>query len=147
MKKIILASVFSLAVSGVFAQGVPASLQDKVKEETCKTAAKDVASAEKNTLDAKKAIKTATWLKLAKAYEEQTTIVCPQDSMSSLKCYETYKKADEVDKASGGKSAKEISDALTSTKMYQMLMSQAVAYYNAKKLTNASIGGLNRNFL
>jgi tetratricopeptide (TPR) repeat protein len=132
MKKIFLASALSLSVSGVFAQGI----QDKIKDETCKTLEKDLVSAEKKTSDPKKGAKASTWMDLAKVYMDITTTPC-KDSMSSTKVYETYKKAEEIDKTAGGKMAKEIGDALKSDNLYRAMMSQGAAYYNGKSLVNA----------
>ncbi len=136
MKKIILASVMTVFTTGVFAQN--AALDAQLKDAQCKTAADEIAKAEKATLDAKKSLKSATWVKLAEAQLEMANN-CGKDSLASQKAYNTYKKALEVDKAAGGKGTKDIETATTgsASKLYTTIMQQGVGFYNSKSLTNA----------
>ena len=136
MKKIILASVMTIFTTGVFAQS--AALDAQVKEANCKAAADEIAKAEKATLDAKKTLKSATWVKLAESYQEMASS-CGKDSMASEKAYNTYKKALEIDKAAGGKGVKDIETATsgTTSKLYTTLMQQGAGFYNAKNFKSA----------
>jgi hypothetical protein len=132
MKKIILASVMTVFTIGVFAQN--AALDAQLKDAICKTAAEEITKAEKATLDAKKTLKSATWVKLAEAQLEMA-ISCGKDSLASQKAYNTYKKALEVE--AGGKGTKDIDAALTGTKLYTGLMQQGAGFYNLKNYKNA----------
>ncbi len=134
MKKIILASVMTIFTTGVFAQN--AALDAQLKDAQCKTAADEIAKAEKATLDAKKTLKSATWVKLAETHLDMANN-CGKDSLASQKAYNTFQKALEVDKAAGGKGSKEIEAALTGTKLYTGLMQQGAGYYNLKNYKNA----------
>ena len=135
MKKQILMAGFSLFIaSNAFSQD---AIADKIREETCKTIEKDIAANLKNTQDVKKGLKASTWMKLAQNYEDMS-LQCGKDSMSSAKAYETYLKAQEIDKAAGGKSAKDIATAIAPTsKLKDALMSQGAALYNGKNLKGA----------
>jgi hypothetical protein len=136
MKKIILASVMTVFTTGVFAQN--AALDAQLKDAQCKTATDDIAKAEKGTSDAKKSLKSATWVKLAEAHIEMA-INCGKDSLASQKAYNTYQKALEVDKAAGGKGTKDILEATTGTasKLYTSLMQQGAGFYNSKNFKSA----------
>ncbi len=138
MKKIILASVMTIFTTGVFAQN--AALDAQLKDAQCKTATDDIAKAEKATLDPKKGIKSATWVKLAEAQLEMANN-CGKDSMASQKAYDTYKKALEIDKAAGGKGVKDIETASSgpTSKLYASLMQQGVGFYNAKSSKKALV--------
>jgi tetratricopeptide (TPR) repeat protein len=134
MKKIILASVMTIFTTGVFAQN--AALDAQLKEAQCKTAADEIAKAEKATLDAKKSLKSATWVKLAEAQLDMASN-CGKDSLASQKAYNTYKKALEVE--AGGKGTKDIEAATTGTasRLYTSLMQQGAGFYNLKNFKNA----------
>jgi tetratricopeptide (TPR) repeat protein len=134
MKKIILASVMTVFTTGVFAQN--ATLDAQMKDAQCKTATDEIAKAEKATLDAKKTLKSATWVKLAEAQIEMASN-CGKDSLASEKAYNTYTKALEVDKAAGGKGTKDIEAALSGQKLYSVLMQQGAGFYNLKNYKNA----------
>ena len=132
-KQILLAGLSVLLASNAFAQD---AIADKIRDESCKTFEKEIAGHIKNTQDPKKGLKASTWLKLAQSYQA-SSLQCGKDSTASLKAYETLLKAEEVDKAAGGKSAKEISDALKNPQLGSALMSQGAAFYNGKNLTSA----------
>lgn len=132
MKKIILASVMTVFTTGVFAQN--AALDAQLKDAQCKTAADEITKAEKATLDAKKTLKSSTWVKLADAQLEMA-VSCGKDSLASQKAYNTYKKALEVE--AGGKGTKDIEAALTGTKLYTGLMQQGAGFYNLKNYKSA----------
>lgn len=135
MKKIILASVMTVFTTGVYAQG---AIDAQLKEAQCKTATDNIAKAEKATQDAKKALKSATWVKLAESQLEMA-IDCGKDSTASEKAYNTYLKALEVDKAAGGKGVKDIETAMTgsTSRLYTSLMQQGAGYYNLKNYSKA----------
>lgn len=135
MKKIILASVMTVFTTGVYAQG---AIDAQLKEAQCKTATDNIAKAEKATLDAKKGLKSATWVKLAESQLEMA-IDCGKDSTASEKAYNTYLKAIEVDKAAGGKGVKDIETAMngSSSRLYISLMQQGAGYYNLKNFNKA----------
>ncbi len=135
MKKIILASVMTVFTTGVYAQG---ALDAQLKEAQCKTATDNIAKAEKATLDAKKGVKSASWVKLAESQLEMA-IDCGKDSSASEKAYNTYLKAIEVDKAAGGKGVKDIEAAMsgTTSRLYTSLMQQGAGFYNSKNFKNA----------
>jgi tetratricopeptide (TPR) repeat protein len=136
MKKIILASVMTVFTTGVFAQNAAADAL--LKDAQCKTATDEIAKAEKATLDAKKGLKSATWVKLAEAQLSMATD-CGKDSLASEKAYNTYIKALEIDKAAGGKGVKDIEAATTgiTSKLYTSLMQQGAGYYNLKNYSKA----------
>lgn len=135
MKKIILASVMTVLTTGVYAQG---AIDAQLKDAQCKTATENIAKAEKATQDAKKALKSATWVKLAESQLEMA-IDCGKDSTASEKAYNTYLKALEVDKAAGGKGVKDIETAMSgsTSRLYTSLMQQGAGYYNLKNFSKA----------
>jgi len=135
MKKIILASVMTVFTTGVYAQ---AAIDAQLKDALCKTATDNIAKAEKATQDAKKALKSATWIKLAESQIEMAS-ECGRDSAASEKAYNTYMKALEVDKAAGGKGVKDIETAMTgsTSRLYTSLMQQGAGYYNLKNYSKA----------
>lgn len=135
MKKIILASVMTVFTTGVYAQG---ALDAQLKDAQCKTATDNIAKAEKATQDAKKTLKSATWVKLAESQLEMA-IECGKDSTASEKAYNTYLKALEVDKAAGGKGVKDIETAMSgsASRLYTSLMQQGAGYYNLKNFGKA----------
>jgi len=135
MKKILLASAMTALTSSAFAQ---AGLEDQLKEAQCKTFADGVSKAEKATLDPKKGLKSATWVKLAEAHIDMA-MSCGKDSIASKKAFDAYKKAIEVEKSAGGKGLKALEEQATgnSSKLYSALMQQGATYYNAKNTNGA----------
>ncbi|MFN3489237.1 MAG: tetratricopeptide repeat protein [Emticicia sp.] len=135
MKKIILASVMTVFTTGVYAQG---AIDAQLKDAQCKTSTDNIAKAEKATQDAKKALKSATWVKLAESQLDMA-IDCGKDSTASEKAYNTYLKALEVDKAAGGKGVKDIETAMSgsTSRLYTSLMQQGAGYYNLKNYSKA----------
>jgi tetratricopeptide (TPR) repeat protein len=135
MKKTLLASVALAAIlfsTELHAQGV----EDKLRDAQCESATQAIESAEKNTVHQKRGLKGSSWLKLADAYMDASTI-CGRDSMSSKKAYETYQKALEIDAAGDGKAKEDIEAAMKSPKLHASLLSQGAAYYNVQELDNA----------
>ncbi len=134
MKKFVVVSAISLTSLTAFAQtGAILQLEggklDKAKTEI-----------DKATEDPKQAAKAKTWLTKGKIYEaiasDPTGLYAKLDSNASLTAYASYKKALEVE-PNGGKSAKEINDALAGEKLYRALMSQGAGRYQSKNLTDA----------
>lgn len=131
-KTIILAALVFSATVGK-AQG----LEDQLRDAQCKTADAAINTAVKGTENPKKNIKGSTWAKLGDAYLE-SALNCGRDSVASKKSYEAYKKALEVDAATGGgKDKADIEKQLNDPKLHAALLSQGAAYYNEQSLDNA----------
>ncbi len=126
MKKLIVLAL-SCASFSSFAQGAI----DPIKEATCKSFKAAVEENIKNTENPKKNTKSATWVKLAEAYRNLAD-QCGSDSLAAIKSYDTYVKALEVEKASGGKKAGDIEAELGGEKLFTSLMAQGASHYNNK---------------
>ncbi len=132
MKKLIV-----IAFVGVWSFNVNAQ-KDAQKELICKSYKDAIDKNVKLTENPKQNAKSATWVKLAESYIEHA-LQCGTDSTASLKAYQTFLKAQEVEKAAGGKKSKEIEDAIYgTTNVYRALLSQGASYYNNKNLAMAS---------
>lgn len=98
------------------------------------------AEIDKATEDPKQSGKAKTWLTRGRVYEaiasDPTGVYAKLDTNASLKAYESYKKALEVE-PDGGKSNKEIKEALVGDKLYRALMSQGAARYQSKNFADA----------
>jgi tetratricopeptide (TPR) repeat protein len=135
MKKRILFAALTFAAFNVNAQQ-PAGVEDKLREAQCATANETIAAALKNTENPKKNIKGGVWLKLGDAYKD-AALSCGKDSLISEKAYNAYKKALEVDAATGGgKDKKDIEAAISGPEsmLYSALMSQGAALYSGQNL-------------
>ncbi|NBA87652.1 tetratricopeptide repeat protein [Emticicia sp. CRIBPO] len=132
MKKLFVLAL-SCATFSSYSQGAV----DPIKEATCKSFKAAVEENLKNTENPKKNTKSATWVKLAESYRDFAD-QCGTDSLASIKSYETYVKALEVEKAAGGKKAAEIEEALKGERLFTSLMAQGAAHYNNKNLGVAS---------
>lgn len=136
MKKTIIFAALTFTSIAGFAQQ---ALEDQLRDANCKAAETAVNNALKGTENPKKNIKGSTWVKLAEAYAESATN-CGRDSLASKKAYETYKKALEVDAATGGgKEKADIEKALKDQKLFNALLSQGAALYNNQSLDNALV--------
>jgi tetratricopeptide (TPR) repeat protein len=131
MKKLILASFVGFTALNASAQA------DPMKELACKGYADAVEKGLKNTQNAKQNTKSATWVKLGDAYLDLGRN-CSTDSSATQKAYDTYVKALEVEKAAGGKKAKDIEDILKSKNLGDGFLQQGAAYYNSKNMAMAS---------
>lgn len=131
MKKLILASIVGFTALNASAQA------DPMKELMCKGYTEAIEKGIKNTQNPKQNTKSATWVKLGDAYLDLGRN-CTTDSMATQKAYDTYQKALEVEKAAGGKKAKEIEDILKSKALGDGFLQQGAAYYNSKNMVMAS---------
>lgn len=134
MKKIVVMSVISLTSLTAMAQNAAQMQLDAGKLDKAKT------EIDKSIEDAKYSGKAKTWLMRGKIYEaignDRTGLYAKLDSTAALTAYESYKKALEVE-PNGGKSNKDITDALASQNLYGALMNQGAAKYQNKKFTDA----------
>lgn len=98
------------------------------------------AEIDKATEDPKQSGKAKTWFTRGRVYEaiasDPTGVYAKLDTNASIKAYESYKKALEVEPG-GGKSGKEINEALTGDKLYRALMSQGAGRYQTKNFADA----------
>ncbi len=131
MKKLILASIVGFTALNASAQA------DPMKELMCKGYTEAIEKGIKNTQNPKQSSKSATWVKLGDAYLD-LGLSCGTDSTATQKAYDTYLKALEVEKAAGGKKAKEIEDILKSKRLGDGFLQQGAAYYNSKNMAMAS---------
>jgi tetratricopeptide (TPR) repeat protein len=131
MKKLILASIVGFTALNASAQA------DPMKELMCKGYTEAIDKGIKNTQNPKQNTKSATWVKLGDAYLD-LGLSCGTDSNATQKAYDTYLKALEVEKAAGGKKAKEIEDILKSKRLGDGFLQQGAAYYNSKNMVMAS---------
>lgn len=132
MKKLIV-----IAIVGLFFNNVKAQINTE-KELICKSYKDAVDKNIKLSENPKQNIKSATWVKLAESYIEHA-LQCGTDSTASIKAYQTFLKAQEVEKAAGGKKTKEIEEAINgSSNIYRALLSQGASHYNNKNLVMAS---------
>lgn len=131
MKKLILASIVGITTLNASAQA------DPMKELMCKGYTEAIEKGIKNTQNPKQSSKSATWVKLGDAYLD-LGLSCGTDSIATQKAYDTYLKALEVEKAAGGKKAKEIEDILKSKRLGDGFLQQGAAYYNSKNMAMAS---------
>ncbi|MCP9768191.1 hypothetical protein EGI22_09730 [Lacihabitans sp. LS3-19] len=129
MKKLILASFVGLISFNSIAQ-------DPLKELECKGYVDAIEKSIKNTNNPKQAVKSATWVKLAEAYQDLASR-CGSDSMAAQKAYDTFQKALEVENAAGGKKSKAIEEALADSKLGNAFIQQGAAYYNSKNMEMA----------
>lgn len=132
MKKLVLSALGSLVALGALAQQ-----DDKLLELECRGYKDAVVKNLKNTENAKKATKSATWVDLGTAYLSLAQR-CTDDSSAALKAEEAYKKALEVENASGGKKAKEIEASLKSAELSQAFLMQGASFYNNKNYKKAA---------
>jgi tetratricopeptide (TPR) repeat protein len=130
MNRLVLSAFGALMAVGAVAQ-------DAVQELTCKTLRDDVAKNIKNTENAKKSAKSATWLDLGSSYLTLAQS-CPSDSSSAFKAEEAFKKALEVENAAGGKKSKDIEAKLKSPELASAFLMQGAGYYNNKNYQKAA---------
>lgn len=131
MKRLVLSALGGLLAFGALAQ------DDAMKEIECKALNDAVAKNLKNTENAKKNSKSATWVSLGDSYLDLAQR-CTDDSTAAFKGEQAYAKALEVEKASGGKKAGEIEALLKGEKLSSAYLMQGVSYYNSKNYKKAS---------
>lgn len=134
MKKLVLSALGSIIAFGALAQQDD---NNKLIELECKGYKDAVAKSLKNTENAKKATKSATWTELASSYLSIAQR-CTDDSTAALKAEEAYKKALEVENAAGGKKSKEIEASLKSVDLSQAFLAQGASFYNSKNFKKAA---------
>lgn len=139
MKKLVVASAISLtalmAVSQVAHAQTNALLQLQAG-----TLDKAKTAIDKDISEAKSAAKAKTWLVRGQVYQaialDQTGVYAKLDSNAAMTAYEAYKKGLEVE-PNGGKSGKELNDALASKELAQAFLAQGAARYQAKNFAGA----------
>jgi tetratricopeptide (TPR) repeat protein len=132
MKKLFFMTIIGLSTYNVNAQS------DPLKELACKGLTDAIEKNIKSTQNPKQSAKSATWVKLADSYLDHAS-ECGTDSMASVKAYDNYKKALDVEIAAGGKKFKEIEAKLDGPNtLYQVFIQQGVAFYNVKNMEKAS---------
>lgn len=98
------------------------------------------AKSDKAIEDPKQSGKAKTWLQRGQVYEaiatDPTGLYAKLDSNASLKAYEAYKKGLEVE-PDGGKSGKDLKEALSGNNLYRALMSQGAGRYQTKNYEDA----------
>lgn len=132
MKKLVLSALGSFVVLAALAQQ-----DDKLQELECKGYKDAVAKNLKNTENAKKAAKSATWVDLGSSYLSLAQR-CTDDSTAAQKAEDAYKKALEVENAAGGKKSKEIEASLQSAELSQAFLMQGASFYNNKNYKKAA---------
>lgn len=132
MKKLVLSAFGSFIALAALAQQ-DASLQAI----ECKGYADAVAKNLKNTENAKKAEKSATWVALGDSYLNLAQR-CTDDSTAAMKAENAYKKALEIENAAGGKKAKDIETSLKSPELASAFLMQGAGFYNNKNYKKAA---------
>ena len=133
MRKLIVTAIAGLlAVSASAQQEV-----DKLLEIECKGYKDAVAKHLKNTENAKRAVRSATWVDLAGSYLSLAQR-CTDDSTAAQKALDAYKKALEVENAAGGKKSKDIEAHLKSNELSQAFLMQGASFYNNKNYKKAA---------
>lgn len=131
MKKLVLSALLGVTAMSAIAQ------DDAVRDIQCKAFNDVVTKNIKNTENAKKNTKSATWLDLGNAYLDLAQN-CTSDSVAVAKADNAYKKALEVENAAGGKKSKEIEAVLKSEKLASAYLMQGASFYNTKNYKKAA---------
>lgn len=139
MKKLVVASALSLAM---LAAAEPAAFAqtNALLQLQNGTLDKAKTAIDKDVSEGKSAGKAKTWLVRGQIYEaialDQTGVYSKLDSNAAMTAYESYKKGLEVE-PNGGKSGKELTEALSGQKLYSAFMNQGAARYQAKNYADA----------
>ncbi|WP_080239990.1 tetratricopeptide repeat protein [Spirosoma rigui] len=123
--------------TGVRAQQTAAAGGDALAMEAFK---KEKEKSDKDIADAKASAKASTWMDRAKTYQNIALQSIRLDSTAGITAMEAYKKVIELDKdkkGGPGKLAKEATEALKSRDMYNAIMQQGVAKFQAKNYADA----------
>ncbi|QJW90059.1 hypothetical protein HNV11_12085 [Spirosoma taeanense] len=142
MKPIFLAMLGCTLTFGAYAQNQQAQgTTNAVDAAMLESKQKDKEKSDKAITDPKASAKASTWMDRAKLYQEFSA---PQlmklDSNGALVAYEAYNKVVELDKdkkGGPGRLAKEAQDALKSRELYNAIMQQGVAKFQAKNYPEA----------
>ncbi|MCY7359643.1 MAG: hypothetical protein LH609_19740 [Rudanella sp.] len=139
MKKLVVASVLSLTML-VAVKPAAFGQTNALLQLQAGTLDKAKTAIDKDVSDAKSAAKAKTWLVRGQVYQaianDQTGVYSKLDSNAAMTAYESYKKGLEVE-ANGGKSGKELTEALASTDLYNAFMRQGATKYQAKNYPDA----------
>ncbi len=130
MRKIVLTVIAGMVAAASVAQG------DPMKDLECKAFNDAVAKNLKNTENAKKSTKSATWLDLGNSYIDLAGR-CTDDSTAAEKAESALKKALELENAAGGKKSKEIEAILKGANLSQVFLLQGYAFYGNKNYKKA----------
>ncbi len=131
MKRLVVSALSCFVVLAAQAQ------DDKLLEIECKGYQDAVAKNLKNTENAKRATRSATWVDLASSYLSLAQR-CTDDSTAAQKAEDAYKKALELENAAGGKKSKEIEASLKSAELSQAFLMQGASFYNNKNYKKAA---------
>jgi tetratricopeptide (TPR) repeat protein len=139
MKKLVVASVLSLTML-VAVKPAAFGQTNALLQLQAGTLDKAKTAIDKDINDAKASAKAKTWLVRGQIYQaianDQTGVYSKLDSNAALTAYDSYKKGLEVE-ANGGKSGKELTEALTSQELYNAFMRQGATRYQTKNYTDA----------
>lgn len=139
MKKLVVASVLSLTM---LAAVKPAAFgqTNALMQLQSGTLDKAKTAIDKDVSEGKSAAKAKTWLVRGQVYQaianDQTGVYSKLDSNAAMTAYESYKKGLEVE-PNGGKSGKELNEALVSTDLYNAFMRQGAIRYQTKNYPDA----------
>lgn len=139
MKKLVVASVLSLTMLAAV-KPVAFAQTNALLQLQAGTLDKAKTAIDKDISEAKSAAKAKTWLVRGQVYQaianDQTGVYSKLDSNAAMTAYESYKKGLEVE-ANGGKSGKELNEALVSTDLYNAFMRQGAIRYQSKNYPDA----------
>ncbi len=130
MKKLL----FSALIMGSSFTMLAQNALDKVMLDQFKST-KD--KSDKDIKNEKAALKPATWISRAQAYEDIAAYYLSLDSNAANIAYEAYQKAIELDKAKPSKATKEAQAGLSGTKLYQAMVQQGAGHYQNRNYTKA----------
>lgn len=139
MKKLVVASALSLTMLVAVKPAVLAQT-NAILQLQAGTLDKAKTAIDKDINDAKMAGKAKTWLVRGQIYQaianDQTNVYAKLDSNAAMTAYDAYKKGLEVE-ANGGKSGKELNEALVSQELYNAFMRQGATRYQVKNYPDA----------
>lgn len=139
MKKLVVASALSLTML-VAVKPAAHAQNNAAMQLAAGTLDKAKAAIDKDIAEAKTAAKAKTWLVRGQVYQaianDQTGVYSKLDSNAAMTAYESFKKGLEVEPG-GGKSGKELNEALASQDLYRAFMAQGAARYQAKNYADA----------
>ncbi len=139
MKKLVVASVLSLTM---LATVKPAAFgqTNALMQLQAGTLDKAKTAIDKDVSEGKSALKAKTWLVRGQVYQaianDQTNVYSKLDTNAAMTAYESFKKGLEVE-PNGGKSGKELTEALVSTDLYNAFMRQGAIRYQSKNYPDA----------
>lgn len=132
MKRLVLS-----AFGAILALSAAAQQDNALAEIECKGYKDAVAKNLKNTENAKKSTKSATWVDLGAAYLNQAQR-CTEDSTAAYKAEQAFLKALELEDAAGGKKSKDIVAQLKGNELGSAFLMQGASYYNNKNYKKAA---------